>query len=63
MKKAYEVTYKDGNEIKRVTVKGCTLINALVTWEKYPDVYDNLVSINEISCNEPVGIGQPTTEE
>lgn len=48
MKKAYEVTYKDGNELKTATVKGFTLIGALVTWKRYPDVYDNLVSINEL---------------
>lgn len=30
MKKAYEVTYKDGNEIRTATVKGHTLIGALL---------------------------------
>ena len=49
MKKAYEVTFKDGNEFKTATVKGDTLIVALVTWERYIDVYDNLVAVNEIS--------------
>ena len=49
MKKAYEVTYKDGNEFKTATIKGRTLIGALVTWTHYLDVYDNLVAVNEIS--------------
>ena len=48
MKKAYEVTFKDGNEFKTATIKGYTLIGALVTWERYIDVYDNLVAVNEI---------------
>ena len=48
MKKAYEVTYKDGSELKTATVKGYTLIGALVTWARYIDVYDNLVAVNEI---------------
>ena len=49
MKKAYEVTYKDGNEFKTATIKGNTLIGSLVTWTKYTNVYENLVAINEIS--------------
>ena len=49
MKKAYEVTFKDGNEFKKATVKGYTLIEALVNWVNYPDVYDNLVAVNERS--------------
>lgn len=49
MKKAYEVTYKDGNEIKTTTLKGHTFIEALFILTQYPDVYYNLVSVNEIS--------------
>ena len=49
MKKPYEVTYKDGNKLKTATVKGYTLIGALVTWGQYKNVYENLVSIHEIS--------------
>ena len=49
MKKSYEVTYKDGSKFKTATVKGHTLIESLVTWAKYTNVYENLVSINEIS--------------
>ena len=48
MKKTYEVTYKDGNKFKTATVKGYTLVGALVTWEHYTNVYENLVSVNEI---------------
>ena len=49
MKKPYEVTFKDGNEIKTATVKAYTLTNALITLMKFPIVYVNLVAINEIS--------------
>ena len=49
MKKAYEVTYKDGNKIRKVTVKGYTLIGSLVTMANYPDIYENLVAVNEIN--------------
>ena len=49
MLKAYEVTYKDGNEFKTATVKAYTLTNALITLMKFPIVYVNLVAINEIS--------------
>ena len=49
MIKAYEVTYKDGNEFKTVTVKGYTLIGALCTLANYINVYENVVAINEIS--------------
>lgn len=49
MKKVYEVTYKDGNEIRTTTVKGYTLIDASMTLSKYPLVSYNLVSVNEIS--------------
>lgn len=49
MKKSYEVTYKDGNEFKTATVKGFSLTGVLITLKKYPIVYFNLVSVNEIS--------------
>ena len=49
MKKAYEVTFKDGNEFKTATVKGCTLIGALCKCSKYMNVYEDVVAINEIS--------------
>ena len=49
MKNAYEVTYKDGNEIRTATVKGYTMIGALMTLSKYPLISYNLVSANEIS--------------
>lgn len=48
MKKAYEVTFKDGNEIKTATVKGYTLIGALCKCSNYMNVYD-VVAVNEIS--------------
>ena len=50
MKKAYEVTYKVGNEFKTVTVKGHTLISALFKCSDYMNVYD-VVAVNEISSN------------
>lgn len=49
MKKAYEVTYKDGNEIRTTIVMGRTFIGALLTLPKYTSVYDNMVSLTEIS--------------
>ena len=49
MKNVYEVKYKDGNEIKTVTVQGYTLIGALPTLARYKNIYENLVSVNEIS--------------
>ena len=49
MKKPYEVTFKDGNELKTATVKAYTLPGALITLTNYPIVYVNLVAINEIS--------------
>lgn len=49
MKKAYEIKYKDGNEIKTTTVKGYTLIGALVTLAQYKNIYENLVFVNVIS--------------
>lgn len=45
MKKAYEVTYKDGNEFKTTMVKGYTLIGALCKCSNYM----NVVAVNEIS--------------
>ena len=49
MKRAYEVTFKDGNEFKTVTVKGYTLIGALCTCSSYMNVYEDVVAVNEIS--------------
>ena len=49
MKKAYEVKYKDGDEIKTATVKGYTLIGALLILAQYKNIYENLVFVNEIS--------------
>ena len=49
MKKAYEVTYKDGNEFKTATVKGYTLIGALLKCSNYMNVYEDVVAVNEIS--------------
>ena len=49
MLKPYEVTYKDGNEIKTMTVNGYTLIGAMITLTQYKYVYENLVSVTEIS--------------
>ena len=45
MIKAYEVTYKDGNEFKIATVKGYSLIGAVCKLRE--DIY--AVSVNEIS--------------
>ena len=49
MKKAYEVTFKDGNEFKTATIKGYNLIGALCTLTNYINVYEDVVSIKEIS--------------
>ena len=49
MKKAYEVTFKDGNEIRTSTIKGYTLIGALCKCSNYMNVYEDVVSVNEIS--------------
>ena len=49
MKKAYEVAFKDGNEIKTATVKGYTLIGALFKCSNYMDVYEDVVAVNEIT--------------
>ena len=49
MKKAYEVTFTDGNKLNTATVKGYTLVGALFTLAHYTNVYENLVSVYEIS--------------
>ena len=49
MKKAYEVTLKDDNGYKTMTVKAYTLIGATYVIAAYDNVCENLVSINEIS--------------
>ena len=49
MNKPYEVTYKDGNELKTATVKGYTLIGALCKCSNYMNVYEDVVAVNEIS--------------
>ena len=49
MKKAYEVTLKEGNGYKTMTVKAYTLIGATYVIAAYDNVCENLVSINEIS--------------
>ena len=47
MMKAYEVTYKVGNELKTATVKGYSLIGAVCKLSKWMN--EIAVSINEIS--------------
>ena len=47
MKKAYEVTYKVGNELKTATVKGYSLIGAVCKLSNWMN--EIAVSINEIS--------------
>ena len=49
MKKAYVVTFKDGNEFKTVTVKGYSMIGALCKCDSYMNVYGDAVVVNEIS--------------
>ena len=49
MKRVYEVTYKVGNEFKTATVKGYTLIGALLKCSDYMNVYEDVVAVNEIS--------------
>ena len=49
MKKPYEVTFKDGNEFKTATVKGYTLIGTIFKLTDYINVYEDVVSIKEIS--------------
>lgn len=49
MKKAYEVTYKDGDKINTATVKDYTLIGALCKLTNYINVYEDVVSVKEIS--------------
>ena len=49
MKKAYEVTYKDGHDLKTTLIKGYTLIGALCKCSNYINVYEDVVSVKEIS--------------
>lgn len=49
MKKAYEVKYKDGNEIITATAKGYALIGLLYELCRYRNIYENLVAVYEIS--------------
>ena len=49
MKKAYEVTLKDGNGYKTVTVNAYSIIGATYLITAYDNVGENVVSINEIS--------------
>ena len=49
MKKVYEVKYKDGDTIITATAKGYTLIGSLYVLCHYRNIYENLVSVNEIS--------------
>ena len=50
MKKAYVITYKDGNEFKTVVVKGYTLIGAVCKCSNDMNISDyDVVSVNEIS--------------
>ena len=49
MKKAYEVTIKDGDKIRHVTAKGYTLIGSVYQLAHYPNVYENMICIKEIS--------------
>ena len=48
MKKAYEVTYKDGNGFKTKTVKAYTLIGATYVIAAY-DSCENVICIKEIT--------------
>ena len=49
MKKAYEVKYKDGDKIITATVKGYTLIGALLILAHHINVYENVVAVYEIT--------------
>ena len=49
MKKAYEVTFKDGNEFKTTIVKGYTLIGALFKCDNNINVYEDVVAVKEIT--------------
>ena len=49
MKKAYEVTYKDGNELKTATIKGYTLIGALCKCSNYMNLDEDVVAVIEIT--------------
>lgn len=48
MKKVYEVKFKDGNKLITVVTKGHTLVGSLINLTDYLNVYDKLVSVNEI---------------
>ena len=48
MLKAYEVTFKDGNEFKKATAKGYSLIGALCKFNDM-DIFEDAVAVNEIS--------------
>ena len=48
MKNAYEVTYKDGKEIRTATVKAYTLIGATYVIAAYTSC-ENVIGIKEIS--------------
>ena len=48
MKKVYEVKFKDGNELITAVTKGHTLVGSLINLTDYLNVYDKLVSVNEI---------------
>ena len=48
MKKAYEVTYKDGNEIRTKTLKAYTLIGATYVIAAYGSC-ENVICIKEIT--------------
>lgn len=49
MKKTYEVKYKDGDKIITATTKGYTLIGSLYELCHHRNIYENLVSVSEIS--------------
>ena len=49
MKRAYEATLKDGNELKTATVKGYNLIDAIHRLANYINVYDDLLAVYEIT--------------
>ena len=49
MKKPYEVTFKDGNEFKTATVKGYTLIGALLKLTDHMNIYEDVVAVNQIT--------------
>lgn len=49
MKKTYEATFKDGNELKTAILKGYNLIDAIHKLTNYMNVYENLVAVYEIT--------------